>query len=161
MIGRLHRQLLNLCGLLAGLGLTAIAVATSYDVIARNLVGQSTRGLLDLVEYGLYATTFLAAPWVLRENAHVQVDFVVGALAPRRRRVVEAIANLIGLVVSLVLLVYSIRVTYAAWAQKSMVLKAISFPEWWIYVVIPFASTLLVIEFVLRLWGRVPSHRTD
>lgn len=156
MIAALHRRLLDFCGLLAGAGFALIALATAWDVFARNVLGRSVRGLIDVVEYALFVTTFLAAPWVLRKGGHVQVDFAVGALPASGQRVVGRLADLIGLAVSLVLLVWSTRVTIAAWQQGSMVLKAIVFPEWWVFVVMPFASLLLAIEFALRLAQRQP-----
>lgn len=157
MIPAWYRRLLELCGLVAGLGFALIALATGYDVFMRNVYGQSVRWLIDVVEYALFVTTFVAAPWVLRHNAHVRVDFAVEALPQRARRGVMWLADAAGLAVSATLLVYSIRVTYAAWAQHSMVLKSVVFPEWWIYAVMPFSALLLCIEFALRLTGRVAS----
>jgi len=151
MLATLHRRLLDFCGLLAGIGFALIAVTTAYDVFVRNVFGESVRGLIDVIEYALFVTTFLAAPWVLRKNAHVQVDFAVSALPPGAQRHAGRLADAIGLAVSLVLLVWSTRVTIAAWQQGSMVLKAVVFPEWWVFVVMPFASLLLAVEFVLRL----------
>lgn len=160
MLATFYRRLLDLCGALAGIGFALIALATAYDVFVRNVFGESVRGLVDLVEYALFVTTFLAAPWVLRKGGHVQVDFVVGALPPRARRGVGRLSDAIGLVICLVLLVYSTRVTIAAWQQGSMVLKAVVFPEWWVFVVMPFASLLLAIEFAIRLAGREPVRAT-
>ncbi len=160
MVATLYRRLLDFCGLLAGAGFALIAVATAWDVFARNVLGQSVRGLIDVVEYALFVTTFLAAPWVLRNGGHVQVDFAVSALPASGQRAVGRFADLIGLAVSLVLLVWSTRVTIAAWQQSSMVLKAVVFPEWWVFVVMPFASLLLAIEFVVRLAQHRPTRAT-
>ncbi|HEY0878008.1 MAG TPA: TRAP transporter small permease [Zeimonas sp.] len=154
MIATLHRRLLDLCGVLAGVGFALIALATAWDVFTRNVFGESVRGLVDVVEYALFVTTFLAAPWVLRKGGHVQVDFAVSALPPRARRGAARLSDAVGLAIALVLLVYSTRVTFAAWQQGSMVLKAVVFPEWWVFVVMPFASLLLAIEFAIRLGGR-------
>lgn len=155
-----YRRLLELCGLLAGAGLALIALATAYDVFARNVFGQSVRWLVDVVEYALFVTSFVAAPWVLRHNGHVRVDFAVEALPGRARRFVAGLADAAGLAVSVVLLVYSFRVTLAAWQQHSMVLKSIVFPEWWLYSVVVFASLLLSTEFALRLRARLAGRDT-
>jgi len=160
MIATLYRRLLDLCGLAAGVGFALIALATAYDVFTRNVFGASVRGLVDVVEYALFVTTFVAAPWVLRKGGHVQVDFAVGALPARARRGVGRAADATGLAISLVLLVYSTRVTIAAWQQGSMVLKAVVFPEWWIFAVMPFASVLLAVEFAIRLGQRETPRQT-
>ena len=62
--------------------------------------------LIDAIEYGLFTGTFLAAPWVLREGAHVRVDIVVTTLPPRGAALLETLADLIGLAVCLILLWY-------------------------------------------------------
>lgn len=151
---RLYERVLALCGLLAGLAFAVIALATAWDVFARTVLGTSVRGLVDVVEYALFVTTFVAAPWVLHQGGHVQVDFAVGALAPARRRRVQRLGDLIGLLASLVLLVYSMRVTIAAWQQGNLVLKAIVFPEWWVFAVMPPSMLLLAFEFARRLAAR-------
>lgn len=151
---RVYERVLGLCGLLAGAAFALAAMATAWDVFARNVLGTSVRGLVDVVEYGLLGSTFLAAPWVLRQGGHVQVDFVVDALAPAPRRWVQRLADLIGLAASLVLLAWSTRVTFEAWQQGSMVLKAIVFPEWWAFAIMPPSALLLAFEFVRRLAAR-------
>lgn len=154
---RFYDRLLHLCGLLAGLTFAVIAAATAYDVFLRNVMGDGVRGLIDLIEYGLFVTTFLAAPWVLRQGGHVQVDFAIELLPPRPRVWLQRFGDLIGLAVSLLLLVYSTRVTLSAYEQGSLVLKAVIFPEWWVFAVMPPSSALLCIEFLRRLLQR--EHR--
>jgi TRAP-type transport system small permease protein len=145
--GRILDFLAYLVGLMFGIGTALIAL----DVALRNLAGIGFPWLIDAIEYGLFAGTFLAAPWVLREGAHVRVDVVVSALPPRGAALLETIADLIGLAVCLILLWYGVKVTLTAEALGSMVLKSIIFPEWWALAVVPLSSLLLAIEFVLRL----------
>jgi TRAP-type C4-dicarboxylate transport system permease small subunit len=151
--GRIVDLLALLVGVAFGVGTALIAL----DVALRNLAGTGFPWLIDAIEYGLFAGTFLAAPWVLREGAHVRVDIVVAALPSRGAALLEMIADLIGLAVCLILLWYGVKVTLTAAALGSMVLKSIIFPEWWALAVVPLSSLLLAIEFVLRL-GR--AHRT-
>lgn len=76
----IYARLLDWLGVAAGAVFALIAVTTAYDVLARSAAGVTVKGLADLVEYALFAATFLAAPWLLRQNGHVQVDFLVTAL---------------------------------------------------------------------------------
>jgi TRAP-type C4-dicarboxylate transport system permease small subunit len=145
--GRILDFLAYLVCLMFGIGTSLIAL----DVALRNLAGIGFPWLIDAIEYGLLAGTFLAAPWVLREGAHVRVDVVVSALPPRGAALLETIADLIGLAVCLILLWYGVKVTLTAEALGSMVLKSIIFPEWWALAVVPLSSLLLAIEFVMRL----------
>jgi TRAP-type C4-dicarboxylate transport system permease small subunit len=147
-----YARLLDVLGVGAGIVFGIIALATTWDVLGRNLTGQTTvRGLGDLVEYALFVATFLAAPWLLRQNGHVQVDFLVTALPARLGNALRRLADAVGLVVCLVLLVYAVRVTWRSWASGNIVLKTVVFPEWWLYAVIVVSMFLLVLEFMRRL----------
>ena len=64
------------------------------------------------------------------------------------------LANLVGLAVCGVLVVYGVRTILNSAAQGSMVFKSVVFPEWWLYAPVPLCFGLLSIEFLRRLAGR-------
>ncbi len=144
-------RLLDWLGVAAGAAFAMIAVATTFDVLRRSLFGETVNGLADAVEYALFASTFLAAPWLLRQNGHVQVDFLVAALPEHVGRIARRVADVVGLCVCVTLLVYAARATYRSWANGSVVLKTVVFPEWWLYAVIAVSMALLTLEFIRRL----------
>lgn len=147
----IYARLLDWLGVAAGAAFALIAVATAYDVLARSAAGVTVKGLADLVEYALFAATFLAAPWLLRQNGHVQVDFIVSSLPASVAAIVRRAADGVGLAVCVILLVYAVRVTYRSWSNHSVVLKTFVFPEWWLYAVVVVSMALLALEFVRRL----------
>ena len=63
------------------------------DVFLRNVrILPGTVGLAwanDLTEAGLYLTTMLAAPWLLRRGQHIRVDIVLRAIPKRAAWVCE------------------------------------------------------------------------
>ncbi len=146
-----YERLLDILGVGAGAAFGLIALATSWDVIARSLGGGTLHGLADIVEYVLFAATFLAAPWLLRQNGHVRVDFLVNALPSALRHPLRRATDALGLAVCLTLLYYAALVTYRAWAGHNIVLKTVVFPEWWLYAVIVVSMALLSLEFARRL----------
>ena len=105
-------------------------------------------------EYSLPLATFLIAPWLLHQGQHVALDVVVAALPPAWARALDRLGNTIGLAVSLVFVVFGARTIAASAAQGSMVIKAIVFPEWWLYAPVPVCFALLAVEFARRLAGR-------
>lgn len=129
----------------------AIALAIPVNVVMRNVNGTAIRGLFEVIEFGLLAATFLAAPWVLSRNGHVSVDLVVSALPKAGRRVAETLANLIGMGVSAVFFWYALQAMLASYARGSMVRATFTYPEWWTLAIIPVAMALIVLEFLRRL----------
>lgn len=152
-------RLLDALGLAAGVAFALIAAATAYDVMARAAAWPSINGLSELVEYTLFAATFLAAPWLLRHDGHVQVDFLLTALPTRSAARLRRAGDAIGLAVCLTLLVFSVRVLLQSRADRSLMLKTLIFPEWWLYAVIVVSMALLALEFLRRLIGARPPRR--
>lgn len=126
----------------------ATALLISVNVVLRNLGMPTIYGLLDAVEYGILAATFLGAPWVLARNAHVAVDLVTAALPEGLRRLVGRIVACIGLVVSALFLVYALEAATASAARGSMIRTAFVIPEWWVLSITPVAFALIAIEFL-------------
>ena len=148
----LYRLLVNVLGLLAGLAFGFLALAISLDVIARNLGLFNLPWVLEVSEYILYGATFLAAPWVLAENAHVRVDVLVSRLPKGIARIIDTVINLIGVLVSTVLIYYGALATWDSYRLGSLVFKELIFPEWWLLWLMPLAGILLAVEFLRRLW---------
>jgi TRAP-type C4-dicarboxylate transport system permease small subunit len=143
--GNLLKGLAALAALL--LGVTALAI--TLDVIARNVGLGTLPWILEVSEYVLPLATFLVAPWLLRRNEHVRLDVLLGKFPW-----LNPVANLVGLAVSGVLVVYGVRTILNSAAQGSMVFKSVVFPEWWLYAPVPLCFGLLSIEFLRRLARR-------
>jgi len=109
--------------------------------------------LTELTEYLLYAATFVAAAWALRENAHVRVDILLVKLGPARgRRLGRAVAWQ-GLAVALVLLGFGAAAVLEAARAGATQYRTWATPEWLLLLPLPVAGWLLGVEFVLRLAG--------
>jgi TRAP-type C4-dicarboxylate transport system permease small subunit len=105
----------------------------------------------EVSEYGVYAITLLAAPWLLRLGAHVRVDIVVTALRPAAGWTLELVADLIGLGACAVLLWYATAATLESARTGSVTVKSLVFPEWWTLAPLPVCFLLLALEFGFRL----------
>ena len=163
----LHGRVLELSGTLAGLAYGAIAVLMTVDIAVRSL-GLGTLGwLTELTEYLLYASTFLAAAWALRQGAHVRVDILLVYLG-LRGRILDRVMDAVGLAVALVLLGFGAAAVIAAWRAGATQFRTWATPEWLLLLPLPIAGLLLGIEFALRLRGAPesvqqidPAHRAS
>ena len=156
----LHARLLDFSGSLAGLAYGAIAALMTADIALRGL-GLGTLGwLTELTEYLLYAATFLAAAWALRQGAHVRVDILLVQLGPRRARLLEQAMDVIGLAVALVLLGFGAAAVLEAWRAGAVQYRNWATPEWLLLLPLPLCGLMLAVEFVLRL-RRVPEATRD
>jgi TRAP-type C4-dicarboxylate transport system permease small subunit len=146
-----HDALMRLCGGIAAAVTGAITVLVCADVIARNLGLGSIVWIVDLTEYALPIATLAAAPWLMWRNQHVRLDVVNMVLSERGQRRVDRISAAVGLVVSLVVAWYGLQALLDSKRAGSLVLKALVFPEWWLYVPVPIFFALLALECARRL----------
>lgn len=150
-VARAHSALVTALGYAAGFAIAVLAVAITFEVIIRNLGIGNFAWLLEVSEYVLFIATFLAAPWVLRENAHVSVDLLLTGLRSGARRTLDVISNLLGIAICSGLTWYALRVTRDGIERGDMIFKELVVPEWPFLAVVAFAGGLLVIEFAKRL----------
>ncbi|MDF1609905.1 TRAP transporter small permease [Hoeflea sp. YIM 152468] len=136
---------------LAAIILASIAVVIPVNMALKKLGLPMIYGALDAIEYGLLAATFLAAPWVLSINGHVQVDLVTEALSARARRVLSIGAWLVAGIVSAALAWYAFEALQASYLRGATIRKAFAIPEWWTLVMLPVCLILCAIEFARKI----------
>jgi TRAP-type C4-dicarboxylate transport system permease small subunit len=120
-------------------------------MILADMIGRSTSlftvpAKIDITQYLLYLATFLAAPWALRDGAHVAIDLVVSMLRPRAADIVSRLAALLGAVISAAILYYSLVALEQSRTAGTLIFKQIVFPEWYTLIPVPitFALTFLI-----------------
>ncbi|MDN2568544.1 TRAP transporter small permease [Aquibium sp. A9E412] len=155
----LYRGTVRALAVVAGAVLVAITLAIALDVGLRACCTSAIRGLTDLVEHGIAAATFLAAPWVLMKNAHVAVDLVVTLLPGGPRRLVDRVVNGVGAAVSAVFFWYLLQALLGALQRGSMVRGILVVPEWLTFAAPVACTLLLAIGFLLRI-GAAPEPRS-
>lgn len=144
-------MLLTAFGVAAGVVFALLAVAISLDVVLRNIGIISFPWLLEVTEYALYGATFLAAPWILREGRHVRVDVFVEFLPVTGQFLAALFAEGFGFIASALLGWYAGRVTLDAYSRGELLFKELVIPEWWLLIVLPISSALMLIEFGRRI----------
>lgn len=148
-VARAYNSLITGLAVVAGGIFGLMAFFIGADVLVRNTSGGGLAWVIELMEYAMYAATIFAAPWVLREGAHVSVDVVTSNLPERTKRVVNTLVCLLGSVICFVICYYSAIATLRAFERGSQIYKTFTIPEWTISVFVPFGMCLVAIEFLL------------
>ena len=76
----------------------------------------------------------------------MRLDLLGAILSPMAQRRVDRVASFIGLLVSAIFVWYSLRVLFDSKGAGSLVIKALVFPEWWLFVPVPIGFALLALE---------------
>jgi TRAP-type C4-dicarboxylate transport system permease small subunit len=164
---RLSDAFAKLCyalAVLAALTLLAMVVMVSADIILRNLTRSGFPWANEVSEYGLYLMTLLTAPWLLRRGQHVRIDLVLTLVPTRIAWLMEALADIAGFAVCLIMMRYGIKMTIDSAMLGSITIKNLVFPEWWLLWPLPACFALLAAEFVFRfdrLMRAPPGRRSE
>ena len=144
-------RLMQGCGVAAALTIGVMVVLVGYDVLARNLRLPAPAGIAEASEYGLALATLLAAPWLLWSEQHVRLDLLQMSLSPAAWRRLYRAAAFACLAISAVLAWFSVAVIVDLHQSGSVVMKAFTFPEWWVYVPAPLCFGLMALESLRQL----------
>ena len=139
--------------LVASLALLAMVAIICADVLTRNVAdpGPAARRRLeqrDLRAAALRDHAARRAPWLLREGRHIRVDIVLRALPRRAAYACEWIADALGFVCCLWLVVYGSSAAWKSLQSDALSIKTLVMPEWWFLAPLPICFALLAIEFV-------------
>ena len=135
----------------AALILGVMALAVTFDVVARNLGFGNTGWVVELSEYALPVATLLVAPWLLYRNEHVRLDVLLTFLPKKISLWLERSADVLGILICAVFVWFGAKLILDSARLGSMVVKTLSIPEWWQYALVPVCFLLLAIEFARRL----------
>jgi TRAP-type C4-dicarboxylate transport system permease small subunit len=159
-LSSLFAKLLNAFAVLAALTLLGMVVMVTADIILRNLTRTGFPWANEVSEYGLYITTLLTAPWLLRRGQHVRIDLVLTLMPARIAWLMEMLADVVGFAVCLIMMRYGIKMTIDSAVLGSITIKNLVFPEWWLLWPLPVCFALLAAEFVFRFDRLIRSEPT-
>jgi TRAP-type C4-dicarboxylate transport system permease small subunit len=159
-ISRVCERLFASLASVAALTLLAMVALVTADIVLRNTLGTGFAWSNEVTEYALYFITLLTAPWLLRRGQHVRIDMALVIVPPRVAWAMEAIADILGLAASLLLVWYGTVMTVQSARLGSITIKNLVFPEWWLLAPLPICFALLALEFVLRFHRLLGAPRT-
>ena len=104
-VGRLLHLLCDLCAILGGLVLIAMAGMTVASVLGRTFFSTPILGDVELVQLGLAVCVATFLPYTQFRSANIIVDFFTAGAAPRTRRWMDGFGALL----------YSLMTALIAW----------------------------------------------
>ncbi len=149
---RVYDWIVKICAIIGGAILAFIFVAIIWDVSLRSLRIQPPAFTMSATEYGMLHMTVLAAPWVLREHAHVSVTTFLEKLPPAAQIQIRRIASVIAALSCAIVAYYATRATLTITGYD---IRSVAVPRWTVLVTMPVGFTLLSIEFLRLAWRGV------
>lgn len=150
-MSRAWTTLLAIPAAAAGAIVLAMVLGVTASVTLRAATGAEIPGAVELTEIGLYLSAVLAAPWLLNQGQHIRADLLAASLPRPAARILEMACDVLGIVVSVLLAWFALRVTMESAALASLIRHTVTYPEWWLSAPLPAVFLLLAGEFAARL----------
>jgi len=130
-----------------------VVCIVAVDVFLRYFLNRPLVWGITVVEIILATVTFLAAAWLLKEEAHVSLDAVVSRLKPRARAAVMTITSIMCAIACGIICWYGFFVTLYHFELGSiLVQKTLYIPKAPLLTVVPIGLFLFTIQFLRRAY---------
>jgi len=158
---RLYDGLITAFAILAGVVIAAILVLIVLDVVVREVGSGSLAFTLGVVEYGLLYFTMLAAPYLVREKAHVFIESIVSQFPVRVQRVLEVVVYLLCILATMLFAWISFELLREKVAAGTIDIRGIDFPSWVLVAPLGPCYLLVALEFLRFLIGPDSLYRRE
>lgn len=145
-------MIMRTCGGISALLVAGMTLLVSYDVVARNIGLGSLSWVLELSEYMLPTLICASAPWLMYRGAHIRLDLIRMVSGPGTVLVMDRLSAIVATLGAAVFTWYSYQLLANSRAAGSLVMKALIFPEWWIYIPVPIGFGLLTLECLRQVF---------
>ena len=142
------------CGAFAVLALLLSILVIVELVFERYLFQNAITWQPELVTMMLVASTFIGAPYVLKEGGHVNMEYVYTLIDEKKKTFLQIFTSIICLLFFMVLFYLAWEITYEAWVKKYTTNSIWDPPLWIPYSSMLIGATLMTLQYigeVLRL----------
>lgn len=146
--------------LLAGFLVVFMSVMISVSCVTRYGFNAPIATAVDITGFMLFYLTFLAAPWILKNDAHVNVDIVREYLSKKTVALFDIINNLFIIFCSVLMTIFGVYLTYDQFVRMELLYGAIEMPKFLLTFVIPISGILLLIVASVKLAEAISLFRT-
>lgn len=137
-LGKTHDTLTDIGYWIGVLALFAILIMFCYEITARYFFRSPTQWINDFTGYFLLFSTFLLAPRLTRERAHIEISFVKDALPETPRGYFSFMLFLLAAVACVWAGWYAFEEAMRQYSRGVSTMAVVSVPRWWMSAVISY-----------------------
>jgi len=161
VLSRLIEGMTALTGWVSALCLVAAAFIITEAVIVRKIFGVSTIWQTEASVFLLILTVFVGAPFVQKNEHHLNVDLLIVNLSPRTREMTLIVVSVISCLLAGILAVYAWPMWWEAVVNNEHSESLWGPPLWIPYLFLPLGMTLLFLQYVVQIYGKITAFMQD
>ena len=155
ILTRLIDGLTYVTGWTAALCLVAAAVIVTEGVLVRKILGVSTIWQIESSVYLLIFTVFAGAPFVQKNEHHLNVDLLIIHLTPRTREIVLIVVSVISCIFAAILAWYAWPMWWESVVANEHSESLWGPPLWIPYFFLPLGMTLLFLQYIVYIRDKI------
>ncbi len=143
----LFDRLIDTMAFLAGILLVLAVLIVSFEICMRYFFQQPQIWTVEVCEFIMFILAFLGAPWLLKKGGHASVDILVERMNPTLKRYASLFAGAVGMLVSLVLVWFSLTTSWQCYTDGVVLTKTLTVSKYYFLLFIALGYFCLLIEF--------------
>ncbi len=155
VLSRLIEALTTITGWASALCIVAAAFIITEGVIVRKIFGVSTIWQIEASVFLLIFSVFVGAPFVQKNEHHLNVDLLIINLSPRTRALTLIVVSIVSCLLAGVLAVYAWPMWWEAVVNHEHSESLWSPPLWIPYLFLPLGMTLLFLQYIVQIHDKV------
>jgi TRAP-type C4-dicarboxylate transport system permease small subunit len=159
MFVRITDALTYITGWAAALCLVAAALIVTEAVIVRKLLGISTIWQIEASVYLLIFTVFAGAPFVQKNEHHLNVDLVIIHLSPRTREITLIVVSIITCILTAILAWYAWPMWWETVTHNEHSESLWGPPLWIPFLFLPLGMTILFMQYIVFIGRKIERLR--
>jgi TRAP-type C4-dicarboxylate transport system permease small subunit len=163
LLGKIFSKIINgltyITGWTAALSLVAAAIIVTEAVIVRKIFGISTIWQIEASVFLLIFTVFAGAPFVQKNEHHLNVDLVLIHLSARTREILLVIVSIISCLLAALLAWYAWPMWWETVVNNEHSESLWGPPLWIPYLFLPLGMTLLFFQYIIYIHGKITALR--
>lgn len=152
---RITDGLTVITGWLAALCLVAAALIVTEAVIVRKLLGISTIWQIEASVFLLIFAVFVGAPFVQKNEHHLNVDLVIIHLSPRTREITLIVVSIATCILTGILAWYAWPMWWETVVHNEHSESLWGPPLWIPYLFLPLGMTLLFLQYIVFIGRKI------
>jgi TRAP-type C4-dicarboxylate transport system permease small subunit len=148
-----------LTGWMSALCLVAAAFIITEAVIVRKIFGVSTIWQIEASVFLLIFTVFVGAPFVQKNEHHLNVDLLIINLAPRTREITLIVVSIISCILAGLVAVYAWPMWWETVVNNEHSESLWGPPLWIPYLFLPLGMTLLFLQYIVQIREKITAFR--
>jgi TRAP-type C4-dicarboxylate transport system permease small subunit len=146
-------------GWIAALSLVAAAFIVTEGVIVRKLFGVSTIWQIEASVFLLIFVVFTGAPFVQKNEHHLNVDLVVIHLTPKTREITLIVVSILSCILAAILAWYAWPMWWESVINNEHSESLWGPPLWIPYLFLPLGMTLLFFQYIVYIKNKITALR--